>query len=795
MAAPAGSVPPNDDPDVRTDEFQLVLKALLDAYQPILAEEARRAQDPKKLTNEALKQPPDCATELAAAERIFGPFVNETVVMALLPSQAREILGPIDRWRWCLDHIRCCIIFGWLVCRRPRNFRLFVYYLYRYWRCVRQVVGAPIPDGPLSPANRQDFETLVGHLARAYKPYLTDQLATVEFTSGLADEIVAGKVDCLEGEEDAAAVFERFLTIDTAPALLGAAAFEQHRTAPWFWFCRCWCLCAIRFGCCLARSRGFIELFWCLLYYWRCLRECFRPLECGLTAPTGCAEESLNATVGGMAVDVIGTATGAGFASYTLEWREVAGAPCADNSNWHTDGFVYPGGGTSGTIPVLNGLLGWLNTTVLPPRSYEIRLCVHSIVPGTADCCVCIQFNLFKKLVYIDRVGGAPVQTPPGPFVSTAPVVSGNPGGVIVPVGCAITVHGSAWVGECDDRKIKCFDLRYGIGCLPGPNDVGFNPASFPFSMLVPSGPVCYTAPDEAGKRAPWNQVIGRTLTTRFVQTTIDLGGGMTIPIWKLQDFCFDSASQLPPCPDPAHACRSGQYTILLQVEDTLGHVYYDTQCVWFDNKPIHAEFCGIEGLGRCEDMALSKFAPFGGPCGVAWPVNALGIAFDELIDPSDSTYPSDNFDLYTLSITKQGGPTYTVPITPDLITFGPDPFAGTSRVGEPGTRCEEAIGGCPPPMHGGRFCGVLTKLDMRIFDNVCGPGLPFPFTPPAGFGLDRPSPDGHKGSCCGYVFQLFARDKTRSDCSGNCHYVYALPWPVCICNDLSPVSRGVPVG
>ena len=122
-------------------------------------------------------------------------------------------------------------------------------------------------------------------MAAAYKPYLTDQLATVEFPAGIPDEVLGGKIDCLEGQEEAAAVFERLLTVEAAPALLGKEAFVAHSQDPSFWFCRCWCLCAIRFGCCLARARSFLDLFRCLAWYRRCLRECFRPLRCEIIKP------------------------------------------------------------------------------------------------------------------------------------------------------------------------------------------------------------------------------------------------------------------------------------------------------------------------------------------------------------------------------------------------------------------------------------------------------------------------------------------------------------------------------
>ena len=171
------------DPDPSNPEFQAVLKALVDIYRPILEADLKRAGDLKALGEEAAKAEPDCEAELAAARRLFGNFADEKVTLALLPREARELLGPIERWRWCLVHIRCCIIFGWLLCRRPRSFRLSAYYLYRYWLCVRQALGTPVTPGRLSDTERHDLDTLVSALAKAYHPYLTDQLATVDFTA------------------------------------------------------------------------------------------------------------------------------------------------------------------------------------------------------------------------------------------------------------------------------------------------------------------------------------------------------------------------------------------------------------------------------------------------------------------------------------------------------------------------------------------------------------------------------------------------------------------------------------
>ena len=80
--------------------------------------------DLDQLAREADAPEPGCEAEVAAAEQLFARFVDEKVALALLPSPARELLGPTERWRWCLLHIRCCIVFGWLLCRRPRSFRL-----------------------------------------------------------------------------------------------------------------------------------------------------------------------------------------------------------------------------------------------------------------------------------------------------------------------------------------------------------------------------------------------------------------------------------------------------------------------------------------------------------------------------------------------------------------------------------------------------------------------------------------------------------------------------------------------
>jgi hypothetical protein len=766
---------PIEQDEIHNDDFQFGLKELLSAYQPILEEDLKRATAPEQLKKEAVEKPPSCDDELALANRIFEKFLTEEVAVRLLPAEGRELLGPIERWRWCLLHIRCCIIFGWLVCRGPRTFRAFVYYLYRYWICVRQALGTAV-DSPLTAEERQDFQTLVQALASAYKPYLTDQLATVEFPGGIPDEVLAGKIDCFEGEEEAAAIFERLLTVDTAPALLGKAAFEAHSKEPFFWFCRCWCLCAIRFGCCLARARNFIDLLRCLVFYRRCLRECFRPLTCELTDPHDCVEEQEFPAVSLLGVEIVGTATGAGCVSYILEWKSPLDPPAA----YSQTGIVYAGSPGPGICGKVNATLGWLDTFSTPvPNEIEIRLRVFG--QGNQICEKTTQFQLFKKRVWISAVEGVQVENPPGVFNNAArlidPVTHNE-----LSFGTALEIFGHALVGKCFGRDIKRYTLSYQAGFVNDPTlgpwtqfwQVDYNSllqrnaiqtSNFDLTSFWQFNSVCFFPPCPPNFPLVWDDLIPTRWSTNV--------GGQFFPVDPQLPPIWGSQT-LPPI-----NCFSGKYTLRLDVEDTTAIHFYDLQHVWFDNKAIYGEITGLGGVPACAVVGLSQL-PNASDCTKVWPLSIDGIAFDEFILEGISTIPSDNYGGYCVTLTKQGGAqSGCSPILFSVALPVPSPTSptttGLNRIGEPGVRCATAS----PPYVGPPLVkshNSLTVMDGRMFDAVCA-GSASP-VPPAGFALKR-------GDCCSFYFVLEVWDKSICPSLSGGRHEASWIWPVYVCNDL----------
>lgn len=747
--------------EIRSEDFQFVLKALLAAYQPILEQELKRAADAAQLSKEATAQPPTCDDEIALANGIFGKFLTEEVALRMLPADARQQLGPVEQWRWCLRHIQCCIIFGWLACRGPRNFRAFSYYLYKYWQCVRQILGHPVSTPP-TPQERQDFGILVEELAAAFKPHLTDQLATVEFPAAIPEEVIGERIDCREGLEETCEILERLLTPRAMEALLGKEAFAASGKEASFWYCHCWCVCAICFGCCLARARSLKDLVWCLIYLFRCLRRCFGPLTCQLTDPHGCVAEEAAPALGAFVVPVKGTAAGLGFIHYTLEWS-------TDDITYSATDFLYPplppGNPGPGNSPVFNGLLADFNTTFKDPGTYYIRMTVSS---GTGAKQICkTQFQLFKKDVRILGVDNyfnlnTGWTDPAAKFVENVPALCSRPATTSeVSFGEWLSVQGGAWVGGCSNGKIKSYTLEYKAGLETNCSSGGW----------TKFWEVDYATP------AQYRFVNMRTGTSTL---TANWGPDCFVP--SFIDQCAPFVTSVPNAllyPSSWNSniggCNlNGLYTFRLLVVDTIGNTYCDTQSLWIDNKYP----CGairIDAVPKCADLFISHFAK-PPDCSNPWPLPVSGIAFDPLIDElAPAGRPNDNFDYYYVEVEKQGGPTVQIPIP----GAGFDPlhpcFYGTSRVGDPLHHCAGSV--CDPnnldPM---AVFGTLANFDLRALDPICSGSVKWgPIDPK--FTIAR-------GACCVYIFKVWVYDRTIRGGSQHTVYGYA-DWPVKICNDL----------
>ena len=481
--------------------------------------------------------------------------------------------------------------------------------------------------------------------------------------------------------------------------------------------------------------------------YWTCIRECFRPLTCALTGPDGCVPEEVNADIPALVVAITGTAAGLGFSHYVLEWSK-------DSITWHASDFVYPpvppGSTVQGSTPVVSSLLAYLNTTLLDAGTFFVRMTVSGSGGATTTCS--IIFSVFKKDVRILGAGGntsldAPWTDPAARLIDNVPALCSRVAGTYEASfgGGCLEILGSAYVGGCDNLKTKGYTLDwkpgYEIDCTTG----GWT------NFLA----IDFITPAQ-------QRIINMRMDTDDL--TAYWGPDCLVP-WPFPPFCLltDPTGRLYPGSwnTLVGGCNlSGLFTLRLTVTDTMSGTYCDTQRIWLDNKPITAMIL-IDAVPKCADLFISQFA-LPPDCSVPWSLPVSGIAYDEYIDETlPLARPNDNFDYYAISIEKQGGPSLTIPIPGP----GGTCYYGTSRVGDPGTRC-----GVPTVA---QIIGTLTTFDLRAIDPLCQASLPY--VVPPGFATPR-------GQCCVYIFHLTVYDRTARPCGVN--YATA-DWPVKICNDL----------
>lgn len=460
-----------------------------------------------------------------------------------------------------------------------------------------------------------------------------------------------------------------------------------------------------------------------------------RDLKCALITPKGCTEEQPDPVSGKMVVKVTGTATGIMFGSYELEVRKVTFASPIPNI------VSYPGGGSSGSVPVIGGELGRINTTSLMDGAYEVRLVVYPIGPGSPKSCTSL-FHLLKAVVYIGRIDGlpalsmTPVPNNPNPFDPAAEIGGAAP----VSVGGGVSMEGSAYIYECEDRRIKQYEIRYARVTAPGAEPA--QPATgapIPATWPVADRAVLfeYTNPD---MYQPW--------------TRVGIAPANLINTWKSMTISGTTFYKLNGGTWNSGAAGSGRFSLLLTAEDTAGHRYHDIQHLWIDNKPITGQIVKFQwfdpqtGTWRdippCTDLSMKRFGK----------IRIMGLAWDPLIDDSVPFWPpvkpNDNFDHYALHYAKQFAPWVLLKTSTDRVPVLP---AAVPAV-------------LPMPTPTAADAGELAVWDLTML---------------AALPVGDPNRLG-PGESCTYILQLYVTDTTVV---GVGHHETWHQVPVKVVNDL----------
>ncbi|WP_428634943.1 hypothetical protein [Sedimenticola sp.] len=444
-----------------------------------------------------------------------------------------------------------------------------------------------------------------------------------------------------------------------------------------------------------------------------------KDLKCQLTDPSGCTQEEPDPVNGILIVRVRGTAAGFGFGSYTLDLRKDGDPPLGVDVS-------YPGGGGSGSSPVVSGELGQIDTTTLSDGAYEVLLTVYPVGAGAPKTCS-IGFNLLKTFVYISRVAEIPaLSTTPtlgnaNPYDPLAELrLESAPDYPFRSVGGKMSMDGSAYVYECAGRMIEKYEIRYtqvsapsGEPGQPAP-DAPIPPA---FTNTVSPLPLEYLGPDYY---APWTRV--GPAPTNLINSWKSVTVG-TNTYHKLKEGKWNSA-----------AAGSGRFSLLLTVTDTASHLYHDIQHVWIDNHPIKGKIVKFqwknpktgkwEDIPKCEDLSMKKHGT----------IRIIGLAWDPVIDEAwwPATAPNDNFGHYNLAFWKQFG-------------------AAQALTGDINSRVPALPAATPVAVPGDADAEVLAEWDLTSLDGGIAPS---PYTPPA-------DPLLYQGESCSYTVRLFVTDTT----------------------------------
>jgi len=749
----------SNDSVFSNQDFKLVLDSLLDAYRPTLEHELRLAASADALLQDATVNPPSCDDEIATAQQLFQKFFTAEVATSLLPVEGQKALGNIDEWQWCYRHIQCCLVFGWLVCRGPRTFRGFAYYLYQYWLCVRQAIGEPVSNPP-SIADKRDFSTLVRILAVAYAPSVKDDLKALEYPIDIPEEIASGSIDCNTGDASTGAIFERLLAPDAATALFGSkAAATLGNNNALSRNCRCYCIAALEFGCCLARVYSLREAVECLKEFFARLRRCFNPLTAEIDAPPACASLTFVPACGFAGLEITGTAAGAAFTSYTLSYS--FGGPIVNTAVVYPDCTTPPANPSSST-PVSGGVLGYLNIDLLPPSTTSVTVYLDVYGSGGLHLQVSAVFQYQIDSILINGIATLPAAYAADPFSTslTPPVIklipdSSNPG-FEKSVGGGVLITGSADAQGCGNQmtqyQLAAFGPIVGAEPLPVPNPSPVPPltSSTGLNGVPIITPVLYNP----SATYPWSACSGGVSN---IVTNGDL-----VAYWSTTE-CLVSLS--PPTfeAEPALAYQnwstaaSGRYLVYLEVDQaplpTLAPqtpAGEDNVVVWVDNYDVFGKITAIGNVVGCGDLYLSQY--------VGKTALVKGVAWDYPIDiNSAQKKPNDNFDDYSLTYQKNGGspqPFLATDYTPNGAPAGTAPTVRVPNLWQ---------ATAPDPT---TQSGILASWDIVAALDGGPPADPNnPCVPPAASPWQLP-----RGCHCAYVINLYVYDNTWVGNGGDDH-------------------------
>jgi hypothetical protein len=495
-----------------------------------------------------------------------------------------------------------------------------------------------------------------------------------------------------------------------------------------------------------------------------CVAEITSPAA---ATPSTCVSVAPTAVCSLAGVTIVGSAGGAGFASYRIEYRPLASA------FWLQAGVVYPDCSPASatpdhSTPRFADPLAFL--TNLEPDEYEVRLTVNAV---GGPCIAFTTFSLHRSPVVIDKIGQVDARIvgvhPADPTellklvklgaAATDPETS---------IGGSISVVGSADFWGCG-REMTEYILQYqeapcGLGSSPqGPPPptptpaplcadppqqdaaAGWNPVKppLPFSAIDPNYPRWYWC---------WpanlpNFVLNGKLTRIWINDSCLLNIFPVLTYHNVRRTAESAWNTLP---------LNGRFTVRLRLQhQPLGggaiQEIYDAATVWLDNRDIQVMITGMAitggvALDPCEELSLSQF--------LGTTADVKGRAWDPLVLDTEPSWlkPNDNFDHYLVQFRKVGGAYISI-------------TTSTSRVPN-----ELPVLPAVP-----NDVGVLAAWDI-VSALDAGPA-PSPYVPP-------PYPKIYRGERCAYLIRLYATDTTRLSDTGDTHDAEDV-WPFCIVNDL----------